>query len=397
LDSTDASAQGFSGAAGQGFDGGLGQGLGGAAGEGFDAAPGPGLDGGAGQGFDGATDPFNNRACYDRNSLASYLASYAPLPDEVGEACQVEGSGVWCPEAAWLTQASSCYSFREGPRAGQDGTCCYAVYCNCCGRPFLVAGVARVAVVTERDDWNTRTGLSSSNCVTLDKGLRTALAQAWLDDALLEHASIASFARFILELLALGAPADLVAQAQRASLDEVSHARACFGLASRHAGRTLGPGVLGISGALRDPSLAAVAASVVVEGCVGETLSAIVAAEQLAVVEDAEARDALERIAADEARHAELAWCFVRWALARGGREVRRAVQGAFERALALASCAPRDCLCNGNLRDWHAHGRLSAAEQRSVESAGLRQVVVPCARALLRSEGYGAEAELRI
>jgi hypothetical protein len=37
--------------------------------------------------------------------------------------------------------------------------------------------------------------------------------------ALFQHASVASFARFSLELLALGAPPDLVAAAHAAALD----------------------------------------------------------------------------------------------------------------------------------------------------------------------------------
>jgi len=40
----------------------------------------------------------------------------------------------------------------------------------------------------------------------IDPGLRAELGLAWADDALDEHASIAAFARFSLELLALGAP-----------------------------------------------------------------------------------------------------------------------------------------------------------------------------------------------
>lgn len=72
------------------------------------------------------------------------------------------------------------------------------------GRPFRVAGHARVA---------------------------DAVVKAWTTAARAEHASVASFARFTLQLLHLGAPADLVADAQQAGLDEVRHARLCFGVA----------------------------------------------------------------------------------------------------------------------------------------------------------------------
>ena len=42
-----------------------------------------------------------------------------------------------------------------------------------------------------------------------------------------------------LELLAVGAPPNLLAGAQQAGLDEIRHAQACVGLASRYAGRPL--------------------------------------------------------------------------------------------------------------------------------------------------------------
>jgi hypothetical protein len=47
-----------------------------------------------------------------------------------------------------------------------------------------------------------------------------------------------------LELLALGAPAELVEKAHVAALDEIEHARICFALASAYGGERYGPGPL---------------------------------------------------------------------------------------------------------------------------------------------------------
>jgi len=58
----------------------------------------------------------------------------------------------------------------------------------------------------------------------------------------LEHASIAAFARFSLQLLSLGAPAGLIDDCTRALGDETAHARLCFQLASAYAGRAIGSG-----------------------------------------------------------------------------------------------------------------------------------------------------------
>ncbi len=51
-------------------------------------------------------------------------------------------------------------------------------------------------------------------------------ARQWTETARLEHASIAAFARFVLQLMALGAPAELVAADVLATIatDEARHA-----------------------------------------------------------------------------------------------------------------------------------------------------------------------------
>jgi hypothetical protein len=50
---------------------------------------------------------------------------------------------------------------------------------------------------------------------TLDPRTRAALARAWAQDGVEEHASIAAFARFTVLLLSVGAPPDFVEAAQR--------------------------------------------------------------------------------------------------------------------------------------------------------------------------------------
>jgi hypothetical protein len=159
---------------------------------------------------------------------------------------------------------------------------------------------------------------------------RSAQSDKWLNDARFEHASIASFARFCLDLLAFGAPPELVERAQRAMGDELAHARACFALASAYAGRALGPGRLELAGVEPSHSLAEAAASAVREGCVNETVAALTARQQADVTRDPVVRAVLERIASDEADHAELAFRFVAWALQTGDGAVHYAVQSAF-------------------------------------------------------------------
>ena len=195
----------------------------------------------------------------------------------------------------------------------------------------------------------------------------------------MEHASIAAFARFTLGLLALGAPAELVQASNEACADETRHTLACFALASAYANEPLGPGPLDVGGALDDLSLATLAVTTIREGCAGETLAAIEAAEQAAQASDPLLRRVLSGIAADEARHAELAWRFVRWALERGGAELGELARAEFERCLVSSSDpAPAAAL------DLERHGVLSASASSRLRQRALSEVVLPCARALL-------------
>ena len=90
-----------------------------------------------------------------------------------------------------------------------------------CGRPFVVDCEALVAPVTARDDW--RAVLLTPSPVAPE--LAAELAAHWTHIGQLEHASVAAFARFVLQLLGVGAPPSLVLAAQQALADEVEHAR----------------------------------------------------------------------------------------------------------------------------------------------------------------------------
>lgn len=280
-----------------------------------------------------------------------------------------------------MVQNGCCITAVAGPTK-QGETCCYT-FCDgaCCGRPFVVDGHARLADCVARADWRTELPASELN---LDSITRASLASAWLEDARMEHASIASFARFTLDLLALGAPPELIFDAQSASLDEIEHARLCFEQASRYGQASMGPGSLSMSGTERAISLARSAAAVVSEGCVGETIAALVAREQSVRAEDPAAREALNRIADDEERHAALAWRYVRWAIATGGVAVRRAVETAFQESVALARVAPTPSYDVRDRAAWHRHGRLDRDETLAVTRSALEDVIVPCAKSLL-------------
>ncbi|WP_437738173.1 ferritin-like domain-containing protein [Sorangium sp. So ce1335] len=374
-------AGGADSAGGAGGEGGAG----GAAGTGGAA----GIGGAAGTGGAGGQGTSAETRCFSPEEVRASAGTAGG--GEAGGAGGAGGSAATCP-GEYHPNPVSCVLYENGRL--EDGQCCYDVNnpgVGACGRPFLVGGAPRLAGVEARADWALDAAADAP--LALDPATRAALAEAWLTDARLEHASIASFARFTLDLLALGAPPALIEAAQRALADELQHARACFALASRYAGRPLGPGPLAMDGALEAPTLAGAAASAVREGCVGETLAALQAGAQRGRARDPEVCRALDRIAADEAAHAELAWAFVRWALARGGEPVRAAVARAFDEALAGARAARGPERAGVDAAAWRDNGRLTEAERARCHLDAVREVIAPCAEALLSAPLSAAEA----
>lgn len=306
------------------------------------------------------------------SGLCARSARYDGCSDDVRFACR--------------TDRDTCITTRDCPPVFMHPACalddrgtgtwnCVVDTCRI-GRPLLVDGVARVGPSVDRDDWHADLDLRPD----LPPPVAAALAEHWTRVAALEHASVASFARFTLELLALGAPPDLLAEAQRAALDEVEHARLAFALATRFAGRPVGPGSLPLDGALGERDLAAFVTSLVVEACVGETLGAA-ELRTLASHADPSLAPLLTRIADDEQRHAALAWKTLRWLLAAHGEPVRTAALAALEAAsrtsvLAAAPTAPTA----------PAWGLLDAAALAADHRRTFTEVVLPLLRAALSS-----------
>lgn len=194
-----------------------------------------------------------------------------------------------------------------------------------CGRPLTLADGPRVAPDATRGDW--RDALTPA---AVPAPLRRRLAAHWAAVGAMEHASIGSFARATLQLLALGAPAELIADTQRAAADEVEHARLAYGLASAYAGEPVGPGPLRLDDLAVEADPVVIVRALVIEGCVGETLG-VVEALAGAGARDATVAAVCRRIAADELRHAALAWRTLRWLL-----ESRPALRGHAVEALRV-------------------------------------------------------------
>jgi hypothetical protein len=196
----------------------------------------------------------------------------------------------------------------------------------------------------------------------------------------MEHASIASFGQLALQLLSLGAPAELVEQAHVAALDEIEHARICFALASAYGGQRYGPGALDAAAEASALELEALVCANVEEGCVGETLAALEAAEAARRAQDPVVRAALEAIAFDEEQHAQLGWSIWGWALGVAP-QLKAVTEGVFERAIDVALMAMRTDEAGKVLE---RHGRLSNATRRELAARHIDEVLLPTKNALL-------------
>jgi hypothetical protein len=288
------------------------------------------------------------------------------------------------------------YVYSSLVMVGDDGWAAFKPYHVCVGgRPFVVDDVPQTAALRSDTRWCDE--LPDLPTADMPPEILSALATAWAEAGLHEHASIASFARFGLELLALGAPARLLREVAVAADDERRHATSCFSLARRFGAIAVGPGPLPIPGPalarLGDP--VATALALFDEGCVNESVAACEAAEAASCCRDPQVTAVLEIIAADERRHALLAWDALRWLIDRHGDRVR----GPLVDRLARLGVGP----------DWIpskpeseldrrlvAHGQLSPRRRLALRRQVLVELVHPLAHALLEPHATASTSELR-
>ncbi len=285
----------------------------------------------------------------------------------------------------------------SGPFVDGGTECCYFVEgmpipCYV-GRTFYLDEGAVKAELRRGRSWHEGPRPEVS---ALPAATRRALGEAWARDGLFEHASVASFSRFSMQLLALGAPADLVRDTHAACIDEVRHTELCLALASAYLGHGVEPTGLPMAAAIEiGADLAAIAAEAALEGCVGETVAAVQAQESLWRATDPAVREVLEVTVEDETRHAELAWRFLTWALDTGGPAVREQVMRAFAGFRPAPPTAEN--LDGVDVALFEAHGRIVATEARAIAEQALADVVRPCLCALLERKSSSRVADARL
>lgn len=360
--------------------------------------------------YGGTIDPGDTWCCYER--CAPLAVTDAPRtampanlhphemcvpPPEAGPSAPA-AAAPQCPVGMKLALVDD-EPLDNAPFAsvGDDGSCCYTVastrlcptdmyeddHGDCQyperGRPLREGGAVVVAPTTRRDGWRDATPALAG----IDAAARAYAAGAWSREAAAEHASVAAFARLSIDLMVAGAPADLVDDAHVAARDEIRHATLAYGLATAFGGVPVGPGPLALVAGARATTLVTLVSECFLDGCVGETVAAMAAAEARARALPGAVRDALEVIADDEARHAALSFRIVAWALAAGGAPVRAQLVSNLElirRELAAPAPTPGADPAGFDER----LGVLAASTARAVRHRVLADIVVPCTEALL-------------
>ena len=216
----------------------------------------------------------------------------------------------------------------------------------------------------------------------LEPNMRKKLAEAWLNAALDEHASIAAFSRFSLHLMALAAPPQLLGNAHQAALDELEHAKLCFAIYEVYAGEPAAPSPMNLPQNLLGPlTPEAIVGAAVAEGCVGETIAAHEAQQLAELCEPIPLKTVLKQIAIDEQKHAELAWKFIAWALKRFGSSVQKSIDEAF-----IATCVHDDTPYFTTDEDaiYLAHGIAPPKLKSELRTSAIDEVIRPLRHALI-------------
>lgn len=278
-------------------------------------------------------------------AILSSIASCKNIED--GQACiEVPADQTTCPARADVDRSKFFIPDRCGwevnelkgdgkretvsTQAGPVSACCYLAELveensNCViGRPYFHGNrELRAPLLSDgagsRLEGRARSGMS-------------ARAAAWAAAGAGEHASVAAFARLSLQLMRLGAPADLLRDVHQAAIDEVRHAEVCWRMAEQFGAPRVSAGEFPFADSIAlDSDLSALAAAAVREGCLAETLGAHVVAVAAERAPESDVVAALRGIAQEEATHAVLSFRIVAWALRVGGTAVQSAVRAAFD------------------------------------------------------------------
>ena len=140
----------------------------------------------------------------------------------------------------------------------------------------------------------------------------------WLKQGLAEHASIASFSRFSLDLISLGAPSFLIELVHKGTLDEIRHSKIAFDVANiflsaigdEDNNKCINPSKIQSHNIQIDGNCQRILNDLINGGCFNELISAL---QSVTDAINLKSNKLLHSIALDETKHCSLAWIAMIW------------------------------------------------------------------------------------
>ena len=291
-------------------------------------------------------------------------------------ACEL---GHYIKVTAFKSQSKDAYNSNPTlaypPDDEKGDTCCYqAKYQqlrdtpNCVhGRPYMQEDNVIVAQLEQRPGlWKA----PMQAIVHPNQEEREIAGQFYLAAAQAEHASIASFNRFALELISFGAPPNLIQRAQEAAIDEIRHAQSAFSIANSLLEQQPQPANMPMDVQLAT-NIQDLASAVLEEAAIQETLAVLLAAEQRKIVQSPDIKRFLDDVIRDESRHAELAFETLRWCIEVGGEEIRSLIAQRIQQPIKISTQNyPKQAIAALGLPNQEAL-------QRMVQR-GISEVIIP-------------------
>ena len=325
--------------------------------------------------------PSSAQQIYDdymnQNSTGPYTVC-TPLPAD-GTSCPSYVMYANPEDIVYLTVGPPSGSFYNwnvidgcGPDISKPNECCYVLNIGIemmpvPGRPLMVKGQSRFAPAHINP-------LSVPVNHTISDVNYSAIVGHWVEVAQLEHASIASFAQFTLNLMHHGAPVTLIQQATKAQLDEVKHTQMAIGVLKK-LGQHIELKALNIEG-LACHSMETLLKETIRDACINESMAAGEAL-MLSMDKNAHFKDELQRIAMDETEHAALGWKTLKWIL-EVHPDLSDMARNVFRNHSPISRPHPLD-----EDHQLNAHGLLSHNQRQQLQHQVWTDVIVPCAERL--------------
>ncbi len=256
--------------------------------------------------------------CRSGNDCASGRCEYVEYQ---GLACVANNSECHVDEDCGLTA----YCEPRQTNGNHDGVCSLEAFPP--NDPFVIEGRPLldeqqdelIASLIEGRGWIKTNQADIGKFISLPTNMKAKLIEYWKESARLEHSSVASFARVTLELMALGAPANLLLATQEAAADEIKHAQSALEIVSALGGETLEFGRFPTDQVTLRRDRDEIIISMICEACLGETMGVCEAQAMLEQVRYDQGPNILvnhlQMVVNDESRHATLAWQTLKWLL----------------------------------------------------------------------------------